>query len=84
MNKRTLALYHKVHCPYCRNVLSLFKNSTLKIALKDTDKVSAYQQELIKHGGKKQVPCLKVSEKGKKDIWLYESTDIIKYLNKIA
>jgi glutathione S-transferase len=45
--------------------------------------VVAFNKELIQKGGKKQVPCLKIIENGQES-WLYESGDIIKYLNKIT
>jgi len=37
--------------------------------------------ELIAGGGKQQVPCLRIEEDNKVR-WLYESSDIIKYLRK--
>jgi glutathione S-transferase len=43
-----------------------------------------YREELKKYGGKIQVPCLRIKKEGGSDEWLYESNDIIKYLeNKI-
>lgn len=83
MNKESYALYHKVHCPYCQKVISVMKSKNLNIELRDTEKSSAFNKELISKGGKRQVPCLKITIDGK-DIWMYESGDIIKYLNKIA
>jgi glutathione S-transferase len=43
-----------------------------------------FRQELIAGGGKKQVPCLKIEEENGATQWLYESRDIIKYLQKMA
>lgn len=37
--------------------------------------------ELMRGGGKTQVPCLRI-ESDDKDQWLYESDDIIAYLAK--
>ncbi|MBA6397831.1 glutathione S-transferase N-terminal domain-containing protein [Colwellia sp. BRX10-4] len=83
MSKSSYALYYKVHCPYCRQVIAAMKNSNVALELCDTEKNLAFNKELIQKGGKKQVPCLKVIENGQES-WLYESGDIIKYLNKIT
>jgi glutathione S-transferase len=83
MSKSSYALYHKVHCPYCRQVIAAMKNSNVALELCDTEKNLAFNKELIQKGGKNQVPCLKVIENGQES-WLYESGDIIKYLNKIT
>ena len=42
-----------------------------------------YRSELEKLGGKIQVPCLRIKNKNNNIIWLYESNDIISYLDKI-
>lgn len=42
---------------------------------------AAYAEELIKQGGKRQVPCLRI-EQGSKVKWLYESADIVAYIEK--
>lgn len=83
MSESSYALYHKVHCPYCQQVIASMKAKNINIELRDTDKVVAFNKELIQKGGKKQVPCLKITENGQES-WLYESGDIINYLNKIA
>lgn len=83
MTKSSYALYHKVHCPYCRQVIAAMKTSNVTLELRDTEKNLAFNKELIEQGGKKQVPCLKITENGQES-WLYESSDIINYLNKIA
>lgn len=40
-----------------------------------------YKTELINGGGKKQVPCIRIQENGS-ERWLYESSDIIKYMKQ--
>jgi len=40
------------------------------------------RKELVNGGGKQQVPCLLISERGKSDRWLYESQDIITFIKK--
>lgn len=82
MSKKSYALYHLRHCPYCKRTIEVMQGKNLNIELRDIDKVSAFNDELIQQGGKRQVPCLKITENGH-DTWMYESADIIKYLNQI-
>ena len=42
-----------------------------------------YKNELIHHGGKYKVPCLRIYHNSKKIEWVYESNDIIVYLQSI-
>ena len=82
MSKKAYALYHLRHCPYCKRTIEVMQSKNLNIELRDIDKVSAFNDELIQQGGKRQVPCLKITENGH-DTWMYESADIIQYLNQI-
>ena len=47
---------------------------------------SNYGEELLKGGGKSQVPCLRIEQISKTNetevVWLYESDDIIEYIKK--
>jgi len=55
------------------------KKNNISITTKDARRNTDYAQELIKGGGKLQVPCLKiVSDKTE---WMYESKDIISFLD---
>lgn len=74
------ALYHKQTCPYCHLTRRAIKPLDLDIELRDILLNSNYRRELIKGGGKQQVPCLRI-ESAEGDVqWLYESADIIQYL----
>ena len=73
----TLALYHFEGCSYCAKVRDFMAKNNISISLKDTHANPAYRDELIKIGGKQQVPCLVIDGKA-----LYESLDIIKWLKK--
>ena len=43
------------------------------------------RQQLIDGGGKKQVPCLAITDsQSEKVIWLYESTEIIDWFKRYA
>ena len=67
-------LYDKKSCPYCVKVLRFLDANGITLDLRDTMQ-PGNQNDLVRIGGKKQVPCLVI--KGRP---LYESEDIITYL----
>lgn len=69
-----LVLYHFLGCPYCAKLHDYLKRRQISIPLKDTRVNPIYQEELIKIGGKNQVPCLVIDGQA-----LYESKDIIQW-----
>ena len=72
-----LILYHFAGCPYCAKVRDFMAQNNISIPLKDTHANPSYRDELIRIGGKQQVPCLVIDGKA-----LYESLDIIEWLKK--
>jgi len=62
-------------CPYCLRVMASMKSLGLEIPMRNIRQDPAALAELIRVGGSKQVPCLFVNGKP-----LYESSDIIRYL----
>ena len=77
MKLENYILYYKDDCPYCKRVLRFMEKNNITCEMKDTS-IEAIQEELIKIGGKKQVPCL-VKDKQV----MYESMDIIQHLNSL-
>ena len=77
-----LSLYYTRSCPFCVRVLFTLKDLKTSVELKNLSGNRDLRSELIKNGGKSQVPCLKITA-GNKDEWLYESADIIRYLKKV-
>lgn len=75
-----MAIYEYTACPFCVKVRRALKRAGISIALKDA-KIEPYRSELLKGGGKAQVPCLKYSNADGSVHWLYESNDIINFLN---
>ncbi len=71
-----LVLYYASWCPYCQKVLRFMKQNGIDITLRSTDDAAA-KDELVRVGGKNQVPCLFIAGKP-----LYESDDIIAYLRE--
>ena len=73
-----LELYYKAECPFCQKVLNYMMDNC---QIKDVELVDIKEgnnnEDLIKRGGKDQVPCLFIDGKA-----LYETDDIIKYFKE--
>jgi len=83
-NKLNLALYHYQSCPYCEVTRQAIKQTGLNIEQRNVSEQPNYRAELIKEGGKSQVPCLRI-EKDNGDVHcLYESQDIIQFVRQYA
>jgi len=81
------SLYHYESCPFCSTTKKALRDTDLnglKITKKDILSITKFRSELIKGGGKLQVPCLKIENSLGHSKWLYESNDIIRYFNKIS
>ncbi len=74
---KQLTLYYFEPCPYCQKVLRFMNEKKITIPIKDIHKDLQARDELIRIGGRGQVPCLVIDEKA-----LYESDDIIKWLEQ--
>ena len=72
-----LMLYHFQGCPYCARVRDYLSKEGIQIPMKDIHENPVYGKELLKIGGKSQVPCLVIDGKA-----LYESGDIIEWFKK--
>ena len=71
-----LKLYMFKECPFCRKVLREIKDSgRTDVTLHNIHESEDDRQELIRIGGKQQVPCLFIDGKP-----LYESDDIVTWL----
>ena len=75
---QNLQLYQFQACPFCVKVRRALRRNSLNILLVDAKK-SLNKQKLAEQGGQIKVPCLRIEEKGKVT-WMYESSDIISYL----
>jgi glutaredoxin len=75
----SLTLYQYKACPFCVKVRRVMKRQSLNIATRDAKRSAAAKRELIAGGGVLKVPCLRIEDGG--DVsWLYESENIIEYL----
>lgn len=72
-----LTLYHFMGCPFCAVVQNYLESRNISIPMKDIRQQPAFRDELIKIGGKTQVPCLVINGKA-----LYESDEIIQWFKE--
>lgn len=78
----SLALYHFKTCPFCIKVRREMARLSLTIDLRDAQHDPVHRAALLQGGGKIQTPCLQITDAQGAVQWLYESEDIIKYLQQ--
>jgi hypothetical protein len=76
-----LALYQFKTCPFCVKVRREMRRLSLNIPLLDAQGDGPVRADLIRGGGKAMVPCLKYTNAQGESEWMYESAQIIQYLN---
>ncbi|MEO9653460.1 glutathione S-transferase N-terminal domain-containing protein [Marinomonas sp.] len=76
-----LSLYQFFACPFCIKTRRAIHKLNLPIEMRDASQGSPFRAELLENGGKVTVPCLRIEQQGKVE-WMYESSDIIRYLEK--
>lgn len=77
---KDLTLYQYKACPFCVKVRRAMKRSALNIETKDAKRCEISKQELVEGGGLLKVPCLKIQDSQGNTQWMYESKEIINYL----
>ena len=75
-----LVLYQFKTCPFCIKVKRNNKRLSLKIETRDAQHNPEHRQELLQGGGQVKVPCLRIVDEKGNDSWMYESNDILEYL----
>ena len=82
INQQTsnLVLYQFKTCPFCIKVRRQNKRLSLNIDTRDAQHNPEHREELLNGGGQIKVPCLKIVNDQGKESWLYESDDIVQYL----
>ncbi len=77
-----LALYQYEACPFCVKVRRAMKRQALSIETRDVKRSDTARDELLAGGGSLKVPCLRINGESGNTQWLYESGDIISYLEQ--
>lgn len=77
-----LALYQYAACPFCVKVRRAMKRSALNIETRDAKRSEQFKAELLDGGGQLKVPCLRIEDENGDVRWMYESGDIISYLEQ--
>lgn len=80
-NTQNMALYQFKTCPFCMKVRRHTKRLSLNIETRDAQHDPTSRTQLLTGGGVIKVPCLKVTNDAGEDRWMYESDDIIHYLD---
>ena len=76
-----LALYQFFACPFCIKTRRAIYKLNLPIEKRNASEGSEHRKALLEGGGRVKVPCLRIEEEGQVT-WMYESSDIIRYLEK--
>ena len=79
---RNLVLYHFKMCPFSIKVKRAVRRLSLNIEARDALRDEASREELLRGGGQIKVPCLRITDEEGNATWMYESSDIIAYLQE--
>ena len=75
-----LALYQYQACPFCVKVRRVMKRLSLNIETRDVKRSTSAREQLLAGGGDLKVPCLRIDAADGSVSWMYESSEIINYL----
>lgn len=78
---KKLSLYQFFACPFCIKTRRAMYKMNLPIVKRNASQGSPFRDELLEGGGKIQTPCLRIETDDGVE-WLYESSEIISYLEK--
>jgi glutaredoxin len=76
----SLKIYQFYACPFCIKTRRAIKRLNLPIETRNAQ-AGQFRAELLAGGGEVKVPCLRI-KKGDEITWMYESSDIMAYLDK--
>ncbi len=79
---KNLVLYEFRMCPFCIKARRAIKRLSLNIERRDAMRQQSSREELLAGGGNIKVPCLKITDDAGDSTWMYESSDIIAYLQE--
>ncbi|CAB3846326.1 MULTISPECIES: glutaredoxin family protein [Achromobacter] len=76
-----LSLYQFQACPFCVKTRRAMHRLNVPVTLHDAKNDPQAREQLLAGGGKIKVPCLRI-EDADGTRWMYESSEIIKYLDQ--
>ena len=77
-------LYKYDTCPFCQRVMRFLQQyPQLEVTLRDIYTEPGTMRELVEGGGRTTVPCLRIERENGVE-WMYESLDIMAYLEARA
>jgi glutathione S-transferase len=77
-----LALYYTPLCGYCSRVQRAIDRLGIDIEMLNTASDPEAWRELVEGGGRSTVPCLRIDDDEGGRTWMYESRDIVDYLER--
>jgi len=77
------SLYYFDGCGFCFRVFIAMKRLGIELEKRNIMHSMQYREELLQGGGRTTVPCLRI-ERGDEVEWMYESADIIRYLENLV
>lgn len=77
-----LVLYHYDTCWFCGRVRSAIERLNLEIERRNIHADRTAHETLVREGGSGTVPCLRIEDANGGVEWMYESADIIAYLER--
>ena len=83
-NIQSLSLYHYRSCPFCVMTTHAIDQTNLDIELRDIQIEHEHYQALVTGAGSTQVPCLLIEKSDGEAHWLFESMDIIAFVQQYA
>ena len=77
-----MSLYQYFACPFCIKTRRAVHRLNIPMEYRDAQpRDGEHRSALEQEGGQIKVPCLRI-DNGDETIWMYESNDIIAYLNQ--
>jgi len=77
-----MSVYQFFACPFCIKTRRAIHRLNIPLEYRDAQKRGGeHRQTLEQEGGRIKVPCLRIDD-GEQSTWLYESNEIIAYLNQ--
>jgi len=77
----SMSMYQYFACPFCIKTRRTVRRLNIPLEYRDAQVRGGEHRNTLEHeGGRIKVPCLRI-DAADKTVWLYESNDIIDYLN---